>query len=157
RLLDYGAGKPSDMFMLFVPSLINRYYILDLEPERSLLRWLAEQGIHPMVLDWGAPGEKEASYGVDDYVREILLPAIDFIHEMTGEKVALGGYCMGGVLALAASQFAPRSVSSLALFATPWNFHCKAFSPFVLDPAWQRTLSSMIGKNQFLPAEVIQS
>ncbi len=156
RLLDYGNAE-CERVMLFIPSLINRYYILDLEKERSLLRFLSAQGIYPLVLDWGTPSAFEKDFGVADYVTEILLPAIDFIHQTSGMEVALGGYCMGGVLALAAAQLRPKKVSKLALFATPWNFHCKEFSPFILDAVWQKKLSEMIAGEKQLPAEIIQA
>lgn len=157
RILDYGLGSDATQIMLFVPSLINRYYILDLEKERSLLRFLATQGIYPLVLDWGTPGDMEKEFGVGDYITEILLPAIDFIHKTSGHEVALGGYCMGGVLTLAAAQLRPKKVGKLALFATPWNFHCKAFSPFVMEPVWQQKIAGMLASTEQLPAEIIQA
>ena len=71
RLLDYGAAPeaadPAGPPVLVVPSLINRAYILDLAPGRSLLRWLAAQGLRPLLLDWGAPGPAEAGFGLEDY------------------------------------------------------------------------------------------
>jgi len=159
RLLDYGLGQGDECesIMLFVPSLINRYYILDLEKERSLLRFLATQKIYPLVLDWGTPGAFEEKFGVADYISDILLPAIDFIYQTSGREVALGGYCMGGVLATAAAQLRPKKVSKLALFATPWNFHCEAFKPFIMDEAWKNKLSEMIAAEKQLPAEIIQA
>lgn len=176
RILDYGLERgtwnmehgnvkyaampsratPATIF-LFIPSLINRYYILDLEKERSLLRFLSMQGVYPLVLDWGMPGALEQEFGVDDYVTDILLPAVDFIHQTSGMEVALGGYCMGGVLALAAAQLRPKKIHKLALFATPWNFHCEEFTPFILDAVWQRKLSAMIAAEKQLPAEIIQA
>ena len=160
RLLDYSSPSTINHQLptvLFVPSLINRYYILDLEKERSLLRFLATQGIYPLVLDWGTPSVFEKDFTVADYVTKILLPAIDFIHQTSGMEVAIGGYCMGGVLALASAQLRPNKVSKLALFATPWNFHCKEFAPFILDAAWQQKLSAMIAGEKQLPAEIIQA
>jgi len=49
---DYGGSGPAT---LFVPSLINPPDVLDIDPERSLLRWLATQGLRPLLLDWGSP------------------------------------------------------------------------------------------------------
>jgi len=156
RLLDYGQVNPGPV-VLFVPSLINRYYILDLEAERSFLRFLAKQGFHPLVLDWGEPGKKEEKFDIEDYVSQVLLPAIDFLHKSSGKKIALAGYCMGGVLSLAATQLGGKKISSLSLFATPWDFHCKQFLPFVGGAPWQSAISRMIGKQKFLPAEMVQS
>jgi polyhydroxyalkanoate synthase len=118
RLLDYAAGSAAPP-ILFVPSLINRAYILDLMPDRSLLRWLAAEGMHPLLLDWGAPGTLENSFTLTDYVAgrlERVLASLD-------SPVILAGYCMGGLLALAAATRRPDRVRGLALLATPWDFH----------------------------------
>lgn len=158
RLLDYGqkVENPQSL-VLFIPSLINRYYVLDLEPERSFLRYMAAQGHYPLVLDWGAPGAFEEGFDTGDYITDILLPAIEFLANTSGQKLALSGYCMGGVLALAAAQLAKRHVSSLALLATPWDFHCKAFAPFVLEKSWRDQMERLVGKEKHLPAELLQA
>lgn len=158
RILDYGqkVSNPKAV-VLFIPSLINRYYILDLEEERSFLRYLASQRIYPLVLDWGKPGADEEKFDCGDYVTEILLPAIEFISKISGGQVALAGYCMGGVLALAAAKLKPRKISSLALLATPWDFHCPEFAPFVLEKKWQKEMAKLIDEKKILPAEMIQS
>jgi polyhydroxyalkanoate synthase len=160
RLLDYGQGTQATAdqpIVLFVPSLINRYYILDLEEERSMLRHLATQGIYPLVLDWGAPGEMEKNFGCGDYITEILNAAIEFIAHASRQRIILAGYCMGGVLAMAAAKLQRKNISALALFATPWDFYCKEFAPFVLDEQWQPAIEATIAKQQHLPAEMIQS
>jgi len=116
RLLDYGGAGPA---VLFIPSLINRAYILDLMEGGSMLRWLSGQAMRPYLLDWGWPGEVERGFSLTDYIAgrlERALAAID-------GPVVLAGYCMGGLLALAAALRAPRKVSALALLATPWDFH----------------------------------
>lgn len=156
RLLDYGNGDTSTP-LLFIPSLINRYYVLDLEKNRSLLHYLGTQGIWPLVLDWGSPGSYEKNFDCAKYITHILLPAIEFLRQTTGKKVSLAGYCMGGAFALAAARLQPKYVSSLALLATPWNFHCKAFLPFVVDEKWRAFLSQLIARHEMLPAESIQS
>ena len=112
-LRDYGgSGQP----VVFVPSLINPPFILDLAEENSLLRWLATQGVRPLLLDWGTPGPEEAALDIADHVETLLLPLIDAL----GERVALAGYCLGGTMALAAASL--RDVAGLALIATPWHF-----------------------------------
>lgn len=120
RVLDYGGTGPA---VLFVPSLINRAYILDLMENASMLRWLAGQGLHPYLLDWGWPGEVERRFSLTDYIAGRLERALAALPG----PVVLVGYCMGGMLALAAALRAETSgagrVSALALFATPWDFH----------------------------------
>ncbi len=158
RLLDYGQKiSAPKAVVLFIPSLINRYYILDLEEDRSFLRYLAMQGIYPLVMDWGEPGIYEKHFNCGDYVTEILNQAIDFIAGIAAQPVALAGYCMGGVLALAAAKLKRSKISSLAMLATPWDFHCSEFVPFVLEKKWQAEMERMIQGKKNLPAEVIQS
>ncbi|MEO3434106.1 alpha/beta fold hydrolase [Inquilinus sp. CAU 1745] len=121
RLLDYGPpdGRP----VLFVPSLINRGYILDLSQPRSLLRFLSRRGLRPMLLDWGEPGTEEQRFDLTDYVAGRLDRALDQAVAETGGPVPVAGYCMGGTLAVALAQRRPREVSVLALMAAPWDFH----------------------------------
>jgi polyhydroxyalkanoate synthase len=117
RVVDYGGSGPK---VLFVPSLINRAYILDLMQGGSMLRWLAGQEIHPYLLDWGWPGETERNFTLTDYIAGRLERAIAAIPG----PIVLAGYCMGGLLALAATlRLGPDKISGLALLATPWDFH----------------------------------
>jgi polyhydroxyalkanoate synthase len=116
RLMDYGGAGPA---VLFIPSLINRAYILDLMEDASMLRWCAAAGLHPYLLDWGWPGETERGFTLTDYIAGRLERAIA---QISG-PVILAGYCMGGLLALAAALRQPEKIRALALLATPWDFH----------------------------------
>ena len=119
RLLDY--GRLADPPVLFVPSLVNRAQVLDLDEGASLMRWLAGQGFRPLLLDWGWPGEAERHFTLTDHIAGRLERAMDAV---PGGMV-LAGYCMGGLLALAAAQRRPQRVRALALLATPWDFHAR--------------------------------
>jgi len=117
RLLDYGGTGPT---VLFIPSLINRAYILDLMEGGSMLRFLAQQDVHPYLLDWGWPGEAERKFSLTDYIAGRLERAVTAING----PMVLAGYCMGGLLALASAlRLGPGKVVALALLATPWDFH----------------------------------
>jgi polyhydroxyalkanoate synthase len=127
RILDYGAtdaagrdGPP----VLVIPSLVNRGYVLDLHPRRSMLRWLAAQGLRPLLLDWGQPGMAERDFTLSDYVRLRLAPALEAarMHSPDGSAPALVGYCMGGTLAAAVASAGRDRVSRLALIGSPWDF-----------------------------------
>ena len=118
-LLDYGGSGPA---LLVVPSLVNRGYVLDLMPGQSMLRWLAENGVRPLLLEWGWPGSVERSFTLTDYIAGRLERALGAAHAATG-RVLLAGYCMGGLLAVAAAQRRPDLVAGLVLLATPWDFH----------------------------------
>ena len=116
RLLDYGgSGTP----VLFVPSLVNRAHVLDLDEGASLVRFLAGEGVRPLLLDWGWPEAVERGMNLADHVAGRLERAL---LALPG-PVVLAGYCMGGLLALAAALRRPDRVTALALLATPWDFH----------------------------------
>jgi poly(3-hydroxyalkanoate) synthetase len=115
-LLDY--GPPGASPVLFVPSLVNRAYVLDLQQNHSMMRFLSAHGVRPLLLDWGFPGEAECDFTLTDYVAGRLLRAIASV----GQPVTLAGYCMGGLMAVAAAQLRPDLISRLALLATPWDF-----------------------------------
>ncbi|QXQ04798.1 alpha/beta hydrolase [Sphingosinicellaceae bacterium] len=106
-----GAGRT----VVVVPSLINPPTVLDLAEGNSLLRWLAGQGVRPLLVDWGTPGTEELGFGVGEMVSERLVPLL-----RAAGSAALVGYCMGGTMAVAAATLTP--VRRLALLATPWHF-----------------------------------
>ncbi|MDA0675137.1 MAG: alpha/beta hydrolase [Proteobacteria bacterium] len=124
RLLDYGwhsagaTGRP----VLVVPSLINRFYILDLAADCSLLRFLAAAGLRPLVIDWGDPGPRELAFDLTAVIEGPLAGALDFASAAAGGPVPVVGYCMGGLLAVALATLRPAQVAALALLATPWDF-----------------------------------
>lgn len=123
RLLDYGALTGTrGRTVLFVPSLINRAYILDLSERCSLLRWLAGEGLRPVLLDWGKPGPLERGYSLTDYIAGRLERALERLVQLRGGPVAVVGYCMGGLLAAALAQRRPRDISHFVALATPWDF-----------------------------------
>jgi polyhydroxyalkanoate synthase subunit PhaC len=113
---DYGGSGPA---VLFVPSLINPPDVLDLDEDRSLLRWLAHRGVRPLLLDWGSPAVDDRDLTIAGHVETMLLPLIDLLQQRIG-AMTLVGYCLGGTMALAAAARSP--VAGLALIATPWRF-----------------------------------
>jgi polyhydroxyalkanoate synthase len=121
RVYEY-AGATSGKPTLFVPSLVNRGYILDLSERRSMLRYLARNGVRPWLVEWGDPGPAERAYDLTDYVVRRLGPVLAYAVQQAGGPVPVVGYCMGGNLALAAATLWPRHISRLGLLATPWNF-----------------------------------
>lgn len=131
RVLDYGwtgpevARRNDAVPVLFVPSLVNRHYILDLSGERSLMRWLAGRGFRPFLVDWGTPGPLERRFTLTDYIAGRLERALDSLVEGLGRPVPVVGYCMGGLLATALTLRRPKAVAGLGLLATPWDFHAE--------------------------------
>ena len=115
-LRDYGGEQPDGRPVLFVPSLINPPFILDLAPDTSLLRWCAGQGLHPWLLDWGTPRAADRDRDIDWHVTHVLVPLI----RRFDTPPLLVGYCLGGTIALAAAAL--TRVAGVALIAAPWRF-----------------------------------
>ncbi len=85
--------------LLIVPPWINKFYILDLQPKNSFVRWAVEQGHTVFVISWVNPDESLAHKAFEDYMREGPLEALDVIGQVTGEReVNAIGYCIGGTL-----------------------------------------------------------
>jgi poly[(R)-3-hydroxyalkanoate] polymerase subunit PhaC len=154
RLLDYGQGRGPGV--LLVPSLINRYYVLDLLPGRSFARWLAERGLRPLVLDWGGLGETERYFTLTDYIAGPLESALQTAVALTGAPVGIIGYCMGGLLALSLALRRSAETACLALLATPWDFHAERAEQARLLAATVET--ALLGPDDApLALDVIQS
>ncbi len=85
--------------LLIVPPWINKFYILDLRPEKSFIKWCVDQGITVFVISWVNPDKDLGAKSFEDYMREGPLTAMDVIEKVTGEmKVHTMGYCVGGTL-----------------------------------------------------------
>jgi polyhydroxyalkanoate synthase subunit PhaC len=124
RLLHYpsaktGKGKP----ILVVSSLINRYYVLDLLPELSVIAQLNRRGFDVYVLDWKAPGADGRTIGFSDYVDDVIPEAaakVAALHGGTAPSVV--GYCMGGTLSVMFAARHPQKLRALVLLGTPVEF-----------------------------------
>ncbi|HLY58113.1 MAG TPA: alpha/beta fold hydrolase [Stellaceae bacterium] len=155
RLIDYGppGGRP----VLVVPSLINRAYILDLMPERSLLGALMSQGVRPLLVDWDAPGQIERSFDLSAYVAGRLEQAFEAAADLAGAPLIVMGYCMGGLLALALALRRQREVSGLVLLATPWDFQAGDATGSALLGAFAAPLEAAYAPIGQIPTDILQS
>ena len=85
--------------LLIVPPWINKFYILDLRPEKSFIKWCVDQGITVFVISWVNPDRELGKKTFEDYMKQGPLAAMDVIEQVTGEmKVHTAGYCVGGTL-----------------------------------------------------------
>lgn len=137
RLLDYG-GDPLGGPLLLIPSLINRYYILDLNDRLSLARYLAGRGYRVFMVDWGVPGTMEQTFNCADYITRHLSVMAEAVVQVCGVPFTAVGYCMGGLLALGLAAAFPAHIKAIACLATPWDFSVPEFprNPLLsADPA----------------------
>lgn len=85
--------------LLIVPPWINKFYVLDLSPEKSLIRWLVGKGHTVFVVSWVNPDDRHADKSFEHYMTEGIFAALDAIEKATGERqVNAAGYCVGGTL-----------------------------------------------------------
>src|SRR3954451_1924577 len=113
--------------LLIVPPWINKYYVLDLNPDKSFIRWAVSQGLTVFCISWVNPDERHADKGFEHYMREGIFAALDAIKEATGEKkVTAIGYCVGGtLLAVALAYMAAKRdnrIESATFFTTQVDF-----------------------------------
>ena len=113
--------------LLIVPPWINKFYVLDLTPEKSFIKWCVDHGLTVFCISWVNPDEHLAKKSFDDYVRQGPIAALDAIKEATGEdKVHAVGYCVGGTLlavTLAAmAAWGDERIVSATLFAAQVDF-----------------------------------
>ncbi|MGE0188213.1 MAG: class III poly(R)-hydroxyalkanoic acid synthase subunit PhaC [Steroidobacteraceae bacterium] len=109
--------------VLICYALVNRPYMMDLQPDRSLIRGLLQQGIDVFLIDWGYPDGADRYLELDDYVNRYLPHCADTVCELRGEnKINLLGVCQGGVLSLCFTALHPTRVKSLITMVTPVDF-----------------------------------
>src|ERR1041384_2226229 len=101
QLLQYAPATETVLKrpLLIIPPWINKFYILDLNPEKSFIKWCVDQGLTVFVISWVNQNAELAMKSFEDYMREGPLEALDVIKEITGEEeVNAIGYCVGGTL-----------------------------------------------------------
>ena len=112
-----------DVPILVVYALINRPYILDLQPDRSVVRRLLEAGHDVYLIVWNEPSQLDTALGLEDYVDRYLDNCVDVVRERAGrESINLLGYCMGGTMAAIYAALHPAKVNALGLLATGLYF-----------------------------------
>lgn len=101
QLLEYKplTAKVYERPFLFVPPCINKYYILDLQPDNSIIRYLVEQGHRTFVVSWRNPDESMKDKTWDDYIEHAAIKAIDVVREISGKpSINALGFCVGGTI-----------------------------------------------------------
>ena len=150
--------------LLIVPPWINKFYVLDLTPEKSFIKWCVDQGLTVFVISWVNPDARLASKDFADYMREGPLAALDVIEAITGEhKIHTVGYCVGGtLLAVTLAYLAAKSddnimaarrderIASATFFATQVDFtHAGDLKVFV-DEEQLQALEKRMAERGFL-------
>ncbi len=112
--------------LLFVFALVNRPYILDLRPGKSVVSHFLDRGFDVYNLDWGVPAAGDRHLGLRDYVLRYLDHAVEHLRRRSGcPRISLLGYCMGGTMAAIYTALHPEKIANLMLLAAPIDWSCR--------------------------------
>ena len=120
RLLHFNSPtqKQHQTPLVIVYALVNRYHILDIQPHKSWVRNLLNQGYDVYMIDWGTPSNIDKYLGFDDYVNGYIDNCVDFVcNEASVNKVSMQGYCTGGTLATVYTALNPNKIKNLIVTA----------------------------------------
>jgi polyhydroxyalkanoate synthase len=143
--------------LLIVPPWINKFYILDLTPEKSFIKWCVDQGISVFVVSWVNPDARLAGKSFEEYMREGVIAALDAVEGATGEKqVNAIGYCVGGtLLSITLAYLAAKKqsrVKSATLFAAQVDFSNAGDLMVFVDEERVKQLEEHMKKQGYLEA-----
>lgn len=148
--------------LLIVPPWINKYYIMDLTPEKSLVQFALDQGMSVFMISWVNPDESYRNVLFDDYLRDGILAALGVIEKITGTKTTnLMGYCIGGTLtAIALSWLAAKKqahrVGSATLLTTLLDFARAGDMKVFIDERQLDDLEAQMKTRGYLEAAALQ-
>lgn len=147
---------------LVVPPCINKFYILDLQPENSLIRYLVEQGHRTFVVSWRNPDASMEDRTWDDYIEDAALKAISVVQDISGAKqINALGFCVGGtILGTALAVLAARGekpVASATLLTTFLDFGDTGVLDLFVDDAFVKYREMQIGKKGLLKGQELAS
>ncbi len=129
QLIQYKATtkKVNEVPLLFIPPFINKYYVLDMDEQKSLVKWAVGQGHTVFIISWVNPDKTLSHKGFNDYMKEGPIAALDVIEEVTkSSKVNVVGYCIGGTLLATTQSYllakGDTRINSLTFLATLLDF-----------------------------------
>ena len=128
KLLHYLSDEPAKYRtpLIFVFALVNRPYILDLKPGKSVVSHFIKEGFDTYLVDWGVPTDSDRHLTLDDYVNGYMLNVVEHVRQRSGcEQVNVLGYCMGGTMSAMFTSLYPKLVRNLILLAAGIDFSDK--------------------------------
>jgi polyhydroxyalkanoate synthase len=131
-----GVERREGLPILLVPSMINRWYVLDLRPEASLVKALTEAGFDTWCLDWGIPNDEDRYLTWDDVIGRLGRMVRRVKRETRAPKIGVLGYCMGGTLSAIYTALEPDNVATLVSLTAPIDFSEGGLLARLVDERW---------------------
>lgn len=164
QLIEYKplTAKVHERPFLLVPPCINKYYILDLQPENSLIRYAVSQGHRTFVVSWRNPDESLGHLTWDDYIEEALIRAIKVVQEIGGtSQINALGFCVGGTMLSAAlavlSARNEHPVASATLLTTLVDFTDTGVLDVFIDESFVQMREAQMGQGGLLKGQELAS
>ncbi|MDB5851351.1 MAG: class poly(R)-hydroxyalkanoic acid synthase, partial [Rhodoferax sp.] len=156
------AAKVYERPLLFVPPCINKFYILDLQPENSLIRYAVEQGNRTFVVSWRNPDKSMGDKTWDNYIEDAAIKAIQVTREISGaDTINTLGFCVGGtILTTALAVLAARGdkpAESVTLLTTLLDFSDTGILDLFIDEGMVAYREMQMGKGGLLPGGELAS
>jgi polyhydroxyalkanoate synthase len=162
QLIQYQPSTPEvyKRPLLIIPPWINKYYILDLQPKNSMVKWLVDQGHTVFMVSWANPDESFADVGFEDYMQDGVYAAVDMVARATAEeKINLVGFCIGGTLnaATLAHMHArgDRRIRSATFFASLIDFSEPGDLGVFIDDIQVGELEKKSGESGYLDGKLM--
>jgi polyhydroxyalkanoate synthase len=142
--------------LLICYALVNRPYMMDLQPDRSLIRGLLQRGVDVYLIDWGYPDGADRFLTIDDYVSGYLARCVDVVREASGQdRINLLGVCQGGTLSLCYAALHRETLRNLVTMVTPVDFQ----TPQNLLTKWTKhvDLDQLVATTGNVPGEMLNA
>lgn len=137
-------------------AIMNRHDVLDLQPDRSLMKKFLDEGLDVYIMDWGYPKKQHRYLTMEDYILGFMNDAVDFIRRTTGhDKIHKMGICQGGTFSTIYAAIFPEKLQSLTTYVAPFDFkgnECMLYR-------WTKDIDvdSMVDAMGIIPADMINS
>jgi polyhydroxyalkanoate synthase len=167
ELIQYSPSTPQvfEKPLLFIPPWINKFYILDLRPESSLVKWVVDKGFTVFMISWVNPDKKYRNKGFEDYITDGLLASIDKIYEITKCKsLHTIGYCVGGTLIASVIAYlanpkckirSKMEIASATLLTTLLDFEHAGDMAIFMAENYLETIRAQMGEKGVLDGSVL--
>lgn len=142
--------------VLVVYALVNRQYMLDLQPDRSIVRNLLQHGVDLYIIDWGYPTKADMYLTLDDYINGYLNNCVDVIRKKTGkDTINLMGICQGGTFSAIYAALYPEKVRNLVTLVAPFDFSTN--DGLLFSWAKQMNVDALVDTYKVIPGDFLNA